>query len=287
MSKRSVHARRLAEVAIEVVQGCLFRLGSAHALADMAVVHDIRVATKRLRAAWRLAVEQAGPERAKARRRALSDLAAKLSGTRDLAVLTRLTQRLATRQTDDRIATALAQLAIGLAQRHAAAERSVHNPRDLLDAVRSELAAETAAWLELAQEVHPARHKGVRRELRRSRRRARRTAREASRSEDADLWHDWRKAVKRLRYQRQFIAMAEDAAPGKLDPRMDRLGKRLGKRHDLANLTRFADVLLATGDLTADHHGLVRTAIATVESGLIRRCRRLGQRSLLRPVSTG
>jgi len=281
MTARSAHARPLSEVAIEVAQGCLLRLSCTADLADGTVVHDIRVGTKRLRAAWHLAVEQAGAERATARRRRLAALAAKLSGTRDLAVLARLTQRLATRQTDDRTTATLAEVATCLAQRHAAASRSDQTPADLLDEIRAGLAGEVAAWQKIVQEENPARQRAIRRELRRSRRRARRAARKALRSLDADLWHNWRKAVKRLRYQRQFAAIAKDRAPGRFDARMSRLGTGLGKRHDLTNLTKFADSLLVAGDLTAEHHGLVRKAIAAVESGLIRRCRRLGKRTFL------
>ena len=266
---------QLSAVAIEVVQGCLDRLGGADALADEDVVHEIRITTKRLRAAWHLVSEQAGKARAKERRRVLSGMAAKLAGSRDLAVLTRLTQRLAVSKTDEQTAAALTRLVACLTQRHAAAGQIASHPASHLEEIREDLAAEIAAWQALTHRAP--RHRTVRRELRSSRRLARRCARKATRSIDPDLWHDWRKKANRLRYQREFVAMAKGGQPGKFDARLRRLVKRLGKRHDLVNLTALADTVLAAGDLSAADHGLVREAIAAVESGLIPKCRRLGK----------
>ena len=272
----SAPARPLSAAAIEVAQSCLERLGGADALADAGVIHGIRITTKRLRAAWHLVSDQAGKARAKERRRVLSAMAAKLSGPRDLAVLARLTRRLAVSQTDDQTAAALARMVARVAQRQTTAEQAVPHPAGHLEEIRGILAGEIAAWQALAQGIP--RRRAVRRQLSRSRRLARRDARKAPRSPDADLWHDWRKKANRLRYQREFVAMAEGRQPGKFDARLRRLGKRLGKRHDLTNLSVLADTLVAAGDLSAADHGLVREAIAAVESGLIRKCRRLGKR---------
>ncbi|MCF7730668.1 MAG: CHAD domain-containing protein [Akkermansiaceae bacterium] len=274
--------RPLSEVAIEIAQTCLRHLDHTDALADKAVVHEIRVATKRLRAAWHLVAEQAGTAHAKGRRRTLSGLSAKLAGTRELSVLTRLTLRLAAAVANDRGAAALNQVAIRLAQRHANAAHPGGNATDLYEDIREGLTAEIAAWRGLAHDDRPLRRRAVRRELGRSRRRARRDARKTAHRRDADLWHDWRKAVNRLRYQREFVAIAAGREPRKFDTRLRRLGWRLGKCHDLANLVKFAADLLAAGDLTTADHRLVGKAIAVVESGLIRRCRRLAKRVFLR-----
>jgi len=88
--------------------------------------------------------------------------------------------------------------------------------------------------------------------------------------------------VKRLRYQREFVAASQGRALGAFDARVNRLGSRLGDRNDLANLAEFADSLLASGDLPAADHGLVRKAIAAAESGIIRNCRRVGRLTFLR-----
>jgi CHAD domain-containing protein len=281
MASQSAPVRSLCEVAAEVAAGGLRRLDSAAALTDEKVVHELRIATKRLRAAWRLAAGQAGRALAKDRRNSLAALAAKLSGTRDLTVLSRLARRLADAATAERTRAAFHQLLASLGRRHAATAPQ-RDSTNLLGEIRDGLAAEIAAWQALAESGSTARRRAARAELRRSRRRARRDAREARHSLDPDLWHDWRKTVKRLRYQRQWLALADGRQPRKFDARLHRLGARLGKRHDLANLTRFADDLLAAGDLPAAGHEQVREAIAAVESRLIRKCRRTGKRTLLR-----
>ena len=70
---------QLSAVAIEVAHGCLDRLDGTNALADEDVVHEVRLTTTRLRAAWHLVPDQAGKAWAKERRRVLSDMAAKLA----------------------------------------------------------------------------------------------------------------------------------------------------------------------------------------------------------------
>lgn len=282
MTALGTHTRPLSDLTCEVIQSCLNRLASSDALADETVVHEIRVATKRLRAAWRLVADHAGAVIAKERRSALTELSAKLSGARDLTVLTRLAQHLAANQSDGRIAMALDQVVETLVQRHDEAARAAREAAGLLDEIREDLAQEHAAWEAIGQDDHHAHRRATRHELRRSLDRARRDTRQAARSLDAELWHDWRKTVKRLRYQREFIALAQGRELGKFDARIHRLGSRLGDRNDLSNLAEFADSLLASGLLDPADHGLVRKAIAAAESGIIRNCRRVGRITFLR-----
>lgn len=282
MTHSAAQARPLAEATLEVAQAARALLDRTEALADETVVHELRVATKRLRAAWRLVAPTAGRNRAKHRRHALSAIAARLSRARDLAVWTGLTERLAAAQTADQpTLLALVRLHACLRQRRAA----VHPlPTDsgLLESIRLEFISEIAAWQALARQPGIPRRRVLRRELRRSFRRARRDARKATHSLTAELWHDWRKTVKRLRYQREFAAGAGACQPGKLDERVRRLGSRLGELHDLATLANFADSLVAAGDWAAADHRLVRAAIAAAESNLVQCCRRLAKKTFKR-----
>lgn len=272
----------LAELTADVARACLDRLADPAALADETVVHENRVATKRLRAAWRLVADHAGRSVARARRTALTELSGKLSGARDLTVLTRLAQHLAAAQTDGRLAMALDHVVAALIQRHDLAIQAARSDDALLHEIREAWTAEIAAW-EALDPAHPhALRRAIRHELRRSLHRARRDTRQAARSLDAELWHDWRKTVKRLRYQREFIAASQGRAPGKFDARIHRLGSRLGERNDLANLIAFADRLLADGALTPADYNATRQAIAAAETAIIRHCRRLGRATLLR-----
>lgn len=272
----------LPGLAAAVARDSLGRLARPGALADETAIHEIRVATKRLRAAWRLVADHAGRSVSKRRRAALTELSGKLSGARDLTVLTRLAQHLAAAQTDGRLAMALDRVVAALIHRHDVAIQAARGDETLLREIREAWAAEIAAWesLDLA---HPrALRRAIRHELRRSLHRARRDTREAARSLDPELWHDWRKAVKRLRYQREFVAASQGREPGKFDARIHRLGSRLGERNDLANLVAFADRLLADGDLSPAQYGALRQVAAAAEAVVIRNCRRLGRATLLR-----
>ncbi|MCB1063674.1 MAG: CHAD domain-containing protein, partial [Verrucomicrobiae bacterium] len=148
---------------------------------------------------------------------------------------------------------------------------------EIFTLVRQTLADEMAAWHALDDCDPAVARRTIRHQLRKSRDRARRDAHLAKRDHDPELWHDWRKMVKRLRYQREFIAATHGRLPGKIDARISRLGTRLGERNDLANLAVAADRLAASGSLERREHGLVRKAIAAEEHRLMRNCRRLGR----------
>lgn len=269
----------------KLAEDCLASLAAPDALTREAVVHQLRVATKRLRAAWHLVKELAPKGVARQRRAALRGLSAQLSASRDLAVLDSLTQGLAANQTEGEIALSLD--AVRDALHHpvdTADSNSMDSPSALLELIRQELNLEIAAWdhLSHANDDHARSRRAIRHQLRKSRRRARRDARKAQRSLDAELWHDWRKTVKRLRYQREFVALSQSRLPGRIDARISRLGTRLGERNDLANLAAFADRLLSENRLDTRRHGLVRKAIATEERQVIANCRRLGRQLFLR-----
>lgn len=275
----------LCQLTSQVARDCLGRLGSPGALSDETTVHEMRVATKRLRAAWRLVRCITGRGLEKSRSHALGELSAKLSGVRDLTVLTRLTQSLAATQTDGRIALALDHVVTALLRKHDdEALRSGAGAEGLIAELRTDWLAEIDAWDTVAA-IDPDPHqlrRAIRHELRRSLRRARRDTRESKRSLDPEWWHDWRKTVKRLRYQREFVALTQQRQPGKFDTRVHRLGSRLGERNDLANLAEFADTMHRDGQLSDGDHGLVRKAIADAERAIVGNCRRLGRQTFLR-----
>lgn len=274
----------LSQLTSQVARDCLGRLDSPEALMDESTVHEMRVATKRLRSAWRLVRDITGRELEKSRRQALSELSAKLSGARDLTVLTRLAQSLAAAQTDGRIALALDQVVAALLRKHDEAVHSGPDAGELIAELRADWLAEIAAWESVAG-IDPDPHhlrRAIRHELRRSLQRARRDTCESKRSLDPEWWHDWRKTVKRLRYQREFVAQTQCRQPGKFDARVHRLGSRLGERNDLANLAEFADAMQRDGQLSDADHGLVRKAIAGAEKAIVSNCRRLGRLTFLR-----
>ncbi len=262
---------------LALAEECLDSLTDPAALNQEEIVHQLRVATKHLRAAWHLVKALAPADVSRRRREALRAFSAQLSASRDLAVLDALAQALAARQTDGQIALALDAVREQLHHAAAAAATTRSSPSEIFTLLREELNREIAAWRAVPRDHHSHRRRAIRHQLRKSRQRARRDARDAARSLDAELWHDWRKTVKRLRYQREFVALSQGRLPGRIDARISRLGTRLGERNDLANLAAFADRLLAEDRLDTRRHGLVRKAIAHQERQLIANCRRLGR----------
>ncbi|MCB1231276.1 MAG: CHAD domain-containing protein [Verrucomicrobiae bacterium] len=279
----SAAARPLAELTIELAQGCLDKLETPGALEDEEVVHDLRVATKKLRAAWNLVKGLAGSELSRQRREALQHLSAQLSASRDLAVLDSLAQKLAAQQTDGEIALALDTLRdqMRTPSGHTAADPELA-ASDTLSLVRNHLREEIHAWHTLDHHESDHWRRAIRHQLRKSRTRACRDSFEALRSQDPELWHDWRKTVKRLRYQREFVAHMQGRTTGKIDARISRLGSRLGDRNDLANLAALADRYRDEAKLSPPIHGLIRKAIALEERQLLSNCRRLGRTTFLR-----
>jgi CHAD domain-containing protein len=93
-------------------------------------------------------------------------------------------------------------------------------------------------------------------------------------STDPKLWHSWRKAVKRLRYQREFLAMIHPRILGKKDARIRHLGTRLGDHNDLAIFSRqLGSAELKSADLNA-----LKKAVAIEHQNIKRNCRRLGRK---------
>lgn len=275
--------RPLAELTIELAQECLDSLETPEALEDEEIVHDLRVATKKLRAAWHLVRDLAAPGQSRERREALQHLSAQLSASRDLAVLDSLAQALAARQTDGEIALALDTLRD---QMRTPSGDIAGGPEpeaaDTLSIVRTHLQNEIHAWHSLDHHEAERWRRAIRHQLRKSRTRACRDSFEALRSQDAELWHDWRKTVKRLRYQREFVASMQGRTPGKIDARISRLGSRLGDRNDFANLAALTDRYRDEDKLSPAIHGRIRKAIALEERQLLSNCRRLGRATFLR-----
>lgn len=223
------------------------------------VVHNLRVMTKRLRAAWKVVSDS---ESASRRKSALKELSALLAGKRDIDVLINLAQQMADIHPDAPFSTVVKSLEEQMTE--PVADQSG-------EAIRSILVDEKAAWSEVRFEGLE--QTALRRAIRTSQNKARQAARVAMVSTDPEEWHSWRKCVKTLRYQREFLAEIQNRSPGKWDARISRLGSALGARNDLANLTTIVESL-------GNHPGL-RKAIAMEERKVLGNCRRLGRRNLL------
>jgi CHAD domain-containing protein len=258
---------------------CIAHVDSSDFFSNEEIVHELRIATKQLRAAWHL-VKAAGPDLAKQRRAALRSLSAAFASQRDHDVLLGLASELAAESdNNEAFAVLIESLSRDLAL-------SILNSNDCpldAEAIRNGWTEELAAWRSLAPvlEGSSLRRKIFRDALRKSASRALHATRAAlaDPKADAELWHEWRKAVKRLRYQREFIADTQGRQLGILDGRIRRLGTRLGERNDLANLIKAVESL---SNLGQQQHGQLRKAIAEHERDVISSARRLGRLAFLR-----
>lgn len=274
-----------ATLAVPITQQCVALCEACLALletdsanqADLDLaIHELRVVTKRLRAAWHL-VKKIDPEFAKQRRTALRSLSAEIAGQRDQAALLELARSLAEESDEDRAAFhALTESLPSVSTTESSAGALP------LTAFHDRCSEELAAWrgLDLG-DAHDQRRL-IRNALRESQKLALERTRLGLRGGDAEIWHDWRKAVKRLRYQREFVAASQARLLGVRDARISRLGTRLGERNDLVNLAAAVDARLADAILSKVQHGRIRKAIAQRERGILGNARRLGRLAFLR-----
>ena len=177
---------------------------------DEDAVHDVRVATKRLRAAWRWIGWERPSFEVDHCVEALRNLSRGLSGSRDRDVLHELQKKFGGELRD------LPEVA---------------EAGDVAS-MPGVLEEDAKAWDDVADicsdvDVTP-------RGLRRAFRRARQTGREAIVDGPLESWHEWRKAVKRLLYQLEIVKGHTNENTHELK----KLGRVLGDHQDLAVFVR-------------------------------------------------
>lgn len=253
-------------------------------------IHLTRVTTKRLRAAWHLLRDLVGKEAVQAAATRLKALSAAVSEHRDDAVRLKVirelreappprARRARTKGGARKASPPAPPLAEAvwerLKQGATAADSNqageAKPDRPVLDELWRE---EEAAWRALS---HPAgeERKPVRRALRRSRRKAKALATRAMEETDAELWHDWRKKVKRLRYQQEIVARLQDRKTGPRHARLSKLGSLLGHRNDLAALRDW--LKSSESPVKAAELGALLRFIGEQEAPLLAKARRLGR----------
>jgi CHAD domain-containing protein len=234
-------ATRLASAQIDFVLKRLRRL-------DDDAVHEIRKATKRLRALVRLVRDQLGEQRYRRENRSYRDVARALSGPRDAAVVAKTLRDVEEHVADEvrpRTFRHLRRLVADL-RRRTAAEHHVGR-RDVQRVARTleRAQARLDRW-HLRGTGWAAIEPGLHRLYRRGQSCFDVARRDAS---DANL-HEWRKRVKDLRY---VLDLLEPLWPDVVHPlakEVDQLADALGDDHDLALLRRL--VGRQGGDLDGD-----------------------------------
>jgi CHAD domain-containing protein len=195
------------------------------------VVHDLRLACKKIRAWLRLLRDALGNDAFAHENRIFRDLARRLSAQRDADVLHESVESLRAAFPGEAHADDI------FAARNALPGASEDN-HDLAGVL-----AEVGAIVEDARQriaelplQRGGRVKPLKRAYRKSCRREK-TARRAARQEKTpDSLHEWRKQVKALYYQIQLVRDVWPRRVGRLDARLKNLAKVLGDHHDLAVL---------------------------------------------------
>lgn len=255
----------LSNICIKLIEARLTDLEQPQALEDEEVVHQLRVITKQLRAAWHLVQPVCGKVTAKKRRTALRKLSAMLAESRDQSVQQALRGKF--------------HLDHPEISKNSLDALFISSPPDLAQAksasiayIRRALKNESAAWGEVR--LGDDERSTLRRRWRHSQKQAKSLTRETIHSNDPELWHSWRKAIKRLRYQREFLAEINPRILGKKDFRIRRLGTRLGDHNDLAVFSRQLD----SATLEPSELNQLKKIAAMKDKELKRNCRRLGRK---------
>jgi CHAD domain-containing protein len=201
-------------------------------------VHQMRVATRRLRSALQTFRQVLPPESTEHLRGELKWLGEVLGAARDGEVLTGLVRDLLGQVPPDLVlgpvaADVTGQLAPRQAAAHRAAVRALDSPRylALLDDLDVLLAAPpvTAAAAEPARSLRP----DVARAYRRLRRRARRAKGLPDGPERDAALHEARKAAKRARYAADALTPSAGKPAERFAAQMKRLQSVLGEHHDM------------------------------------------------------
>lgn len=198
---------------------------------DADAVHEIRKATKRLRALVRLLRRALGERRYRSDNGAFRDGARALSGRRDADVLVATADALADGP-GGLCGPALDRLrATVRAARRDAAANGAGAATDSVDAEMARARRRVGRW-----PIDDADWTTLAAGLERLYRRSRRCWRRAERAPDVEALHEWRKRVKDLRYVLEMLAPMWPAVVGTLAEELDDLADDLGDDHDLAML---------------------------------------------------
>jgi CHAD domain-containing protein len=209
----------LRRIVQEQLQGVL---NQPRQLARDEAVHDARKRLKRVRALLQLVRSVVKKSRYRNEDDAFRDIARPLSEVRDAQVLL---ETLAKVDQDDAVAAVYEELT--------ARKRSLDEQNFLDSAAASirETLPRASAWTDV-----PNRWASVGKGLRRTYRRAHRAYADAVREPTIGKRHEWRKQIKYLRYQLEFLRPLRPKSLDKLVVQAEKLGELLGDDHDLALL---------------------------------------------------
>jgi CHAD domain-containing protein len=198
---------------------------------DPEVVHDLRVACKKIRAWLRLLRDALGKDAFQHENRTFRDLARRLSAQRDADVLRESIESLREAFPDeahDGDLSAARNALPGVVQKQEDLASVLGDVAAIVSEARRRIAELPLQRGSQGRPMKQAYGKSCRRE---------KAARRAARREATpDNLHEWRKQVKALHYQVQLVRDVWPKRVGRLEARLKTLAKTLGDHHDLAVL---------------------------------------------------
>ncbi len=233
------------ELALELLGAEHTRNGAAPVAPDETAVHDTRKAIKRLRALLRLLEEELGQRAYTRENDALRDIAQRLSGARDAAVMLATLDGLIERH-PRKLARrgGVRKLRRRLHAEHERAEQLALSDPFARAEVLGELHAlrcRLAAWKLPERPGMQLVEHDLERLYEQGRKRHRRAMRGGANRSRTFAMHRWRKRVKDLRYAAEMLdrrgskaSSASSTRLRQLASRADDLGELLGEEHDLA-----------------------------------------------------
>lgn len=258
----------LTESCVAIIDEILEQLREQESYGSEEFVHQTRVLTKRLRAAWNQVRHMVPDAKIKQRRRALREISARFSGSRDQAVLKTLCSKLADEKSDNDQERVLLSVGDGI---------ELPEDQHLITAeqLASLLEQEKQEWLALDWKDGAECNEVIIKNTEKSYRKARKATRIARKTICSETWHNWRKAIKQLRYQREFLAEIEGRPLNDFELKVRDLGSLLGQRNDLANLENY--VVESEKGRTTDQREALDSAIDESTERVMKKCRKLGK----------
>ncbi|CAB4243043.1 protein of unknown function [Methylacidimicrobium sp. AP8] len=196
-------------------------------LSEAEEVHRIRVIVKRLRAYLRL-LRGSVPEKLLVEEdKRIKRIAVGLSPARDAVVCRQTVEWLAAREKKESRRERLRAVLARFADRAGSGvdPRKIARARAVIEASRRRL----LHWIE----KRPPEEETVEERLKREYGKGRRGMRDALREGSPEAFHRWRKRVKRLGYQAEMFSVPSRQRLSRLEKRLVRLGRLLGRLQDL------------------------------------------------------
>ncbi len=258
--EESVLLKRLCQQATHINEQALADL--QHQPLPANAVHNCRVAVKRLRAQWQLLRPWLSRDDHRAFDHSIRSAARLLAGTRDNHVMAATLQQLASKA-DKPQRHSLSRVTTTLFSDPDPPSETAHHQEAI-----TAFALDQQPWQSLALSISD--HELLVTGLARTYKQCRNRTIKAQVGNDPQPWHDLRKWVKYLLYQQQALADQNIHTPCH-EADLERLGKKLGKLHDLHMLREH---VLAQSHAIEKKKDLTHTldAIHGREKRLLKKC---------------